>query len=125
MIVADAAEQGFDIGVDGVVAPDRDPSAAAVRDLPRGVVDRARHVIRGRPAADASAGHVDRGARSAELERDSSARPAAPAGDQGDDVVQLCHAIDRLPASVQAAAAGRRRMLTRPPQLQRPRSTTD
>ena len=91
MIVADAAEQRLDVGINRVVASDGDAAAATVRHLPRGLVDRAGHVVRGRPAVDASTGHIHGGSGGAKLERDAASRTAARASDQRDEVVQLCH----------------------------------
>ena len=45
------------------------PRPPRLGHLARGLVDRARHVVGRRTAADASTRHVDRGARGAELER--------------------------------------------------------
>ena len=90
MIVADATEQRFDVRVNGMVASDSDAAAAALGHLPGALVDRPRHVIGRRSAADASAGHIDGGPGCAKLESDAASRTAARASDQHDGVVQVC-----------------------------------
>ena len=106
MSVADPREQRFDVGVDSVIAADRDAAAAAVRHLPSGLVDRARHVVGGRSAVDASTGDVDRGAGCTQLERDAASRAAARAGDQGHDVIQrLTHQFTNSPITVPGGTA--------------------
>src|SRR5215204_2525361 len=71
-----------------MVASDGDAAAAAVRDLLSRLLDCAWHVIGGGSAADASTGHVHGGPRRSELDRDASARTAAGASHEGNDVVQ-------------------------------------
>jgi len=89
MIVADPAEKRFDVRVDGVIASDGDADAAAVRHLPGTLVDRARHVIRGWLAVDASTGHINRGPGGAKLESDAASRTTARTSNQRDGLAQL------------------------------------
>ena len=77
--------------VDAVVAPDGNALAAPVRHLPRGLIDRAWHVVRGRSAGETSTSHVNRGAGPTKFEGNPAARTAAGAGHQGDCIVQTCH----------------------------------
>ena len=93
MITADAAEKRFDIGVDCVVALDGDAAAAALGYLAGGLVDRARHVIRGLSAPHTAASHIHGGPGGAKFEGDAPPGTAARASDQRDGVVQLCHVI--------------------------------
>ena len=91
MIRADPAKERLDVRIIGVVAPDGDAATAAVRHVAGGLVDRARHIVRGRCAVDASTAEIHGRAGGAQLEGDAASRAAARSSDQRDDVAQLCH----------------------------------
>ena len=97
MVGANTLEKRFDVRVDRMIASDRNAAAAAVRHLPGALIDRARNVIRGRSAVEASAGHVDGGPGNTKLEGNAAARAAAGAGDQSDDVLQVWHRAHDCP----------------------------
>src|SRR5262245_3083283 len=93
LILPNAVEQRFDLCVDRVVATNGDAAAAAAGDLLGSLVNRARHVVGGRPAADASARHISGSAGGAKLQGNTAARTAACASYQSDDVVEPCHVL--------------------------------
>ena len=88
VLLAYPREQRLDVGIDGVIAPDRDTSTTARRDLGSGVIDGSRHTICRGAARRTSTRRVHGRAGRSKFERDTAARATAGAGHQRDDVVQ-------------------------------------
>ena len=96
MIVPDAVEERYDVRINGVVALHGDSAAAADRHFVGSLVNRAGHVVRGRSAVDASAGHINRGSGNAELDGDAAAGTPTRTRNQSDDVIHLCHELSPI-----------------------------
>src|SRR2546425_2559672 len=76
-IGTNAMEERLGLAIDGVIAPDGYSMAATVRHQPGGLVDRARHVVRGAFAIDTAAGDVHGCSGGAQLEGDPATGSAA------------------------------------------------
>jgi hypothetical protein len=89
LLLANAGDERFDVGFDGVIAADGDAFAAALRDFSGGFVNRAGEAFGA--GLVAAAGDVDGGAGFAECEGDAFAETAGSAGDEDNITGEDCH----------------------------------
>jgi hypothetical protein len=88
-LVSDAADQGSHLIGVGVVDAYRDACPAGVVDEASRLLDCLAPRHGGAFDGGGATGHVDGGARRAELDGDAAAGPAGAAGDDGDPIVEV------------------------------------